>query len=421
MDRTARRLTAAAMAAAVLILSVIVAPTQPALAAGRCVAATGGVEQRIAAFWQCVGSLGAADLLTAEDLGQWAQNVIERAPGAAIRVVDFRGSTAGMQTAFDRASAGIAPAPPKSSDVEARIAAFWQRVNALGSCDSLTATDLGQWALNVIDRDPSRRILVGDFRTSTAGMQAGLDRASSACGQVASALGYSFLTVEIARGSFGVHLIKERLADVTVRTVTGTTVDCESNCTVKPLADHVTQWGAYAGMNGTYLCPPDYASCAGKVNSFDYTVYHSYLGRWMNPRHLNSLNGMATFNGKTPRFYRRAYEYSRTPEAAPPVTAGISNFPLLLAAGSVVDSEAEQADYQKQRGTKGSIGTDGTHLFLALISNASVTDSAYVLQALGVKDALNVDGGGTAAMYIGGSYKVGPGRLLPNAILLTKP
>jgi exopolysaccharide biosynthesis protein len=44
-----------------------------------------------------------------------------------------------------------------------------------------------------------------------------------------------------------------------------------------------------------------------------------------------------------------------------------------------------------------------------------------VLQALGVKDALNVDGGGTAAMYIGGSYKVGPGRLLPNAILLTKP
>jgi len=44
-----------------------------------------------------------------------------------------------------------------------------------------------------------------------------------------------------------------------------------------------------------------------------------------------------------------------------------------------------------------------------------------VLQALGVKDALNLDGGGTAAMWIDGHYTVGPGRLLPNAVLLTKP
>jgi len=53
-----------------------------------------------------------------------------------------------------------------------------------------------------------------------------------------------------------------------------------------------------------------------------------------------------------------------------------------------------------------------------LVTNASVTDSAYALQALGVKDALNLDGGGTSALYISGSYKVGPGRLLPNAVVL---
>jgi hypothetical protein len=415
-----RRLVAAALALAAVVVSIIASP-QPAFAAGRCTTSTVAVEQRIAEFWQCVNSLAALDVLTAEDLGQWARNVIERAPNAAIKVGDFRTSTAAMQTAIDRASAGIAPLPPKTSDVEARIAAFWQRVNALGPCDALTATDLGQWALNVIDRDPSRRIFVEDFRTTTAGMQTGLDRGSLPCGAVATTLGFSNFNVELPRGTFGVYLIKERLADVTVRTVTGTTVDCEANCPVKPLADYITQWGGYAGMNGTYLCPPDYASCAGKVNSFDYAVYHSFLGKWINTRHLNSLNGMATFNGKTPKFYRRSYDYSRTAAGAPAVTAGISNFPLLLAAGAVIDSESEQADYQKQKGTKGSIGTDGTHIFLALITNASVTDSAYVVQALGVKDALNVDGGGTAAMYVGGSYKVGPGRLLPNAILLTKP
>jgi len=73
------------------------------------------------------------------------------------------------------------------------------------------------------------------------------------------------------------------------------------------------------------------------------------------------------------------------------------------------------------RGTKGAIGVDGTYLYLAIVTGATVTESAYVLQALGVRDALNLDGGGTAAMWIGGSYKVGPGRQLPNAVVITKP
>jgi exopolysaccharide biosynthesis protein len=96
-------------------------------------------------------------------------------------------------------------------------------------------------------------------------------------------------------------------------------------------------------------------------------------------------------------------------------------FPLLLQNGAIVDSEFEQTAVQMTRGTKGSIGVDGTHLYLAIVTNATVTDAAYVMQAIGARDALNLDGGGTAAMWIGGSYMVGPGRLLPNAIVLTKP
>ena len=64
---------------------------------------------------------------------------------------------------------------------------------------------------------------------------------------------------------------------------------------------------------------------------------------------------------------------------------------------------------------------DGTYIYLVVVTNATVTDTAYVMQALGARDALNLDGGGTAALWIGGGYKVGPGRLLPNAIVLTKP
>ena len=44
-----------------------------------------------------------------------------------------------------------------------------------------------------------------------------------------------------------------------------------------------------------------------------------------------------------------------------------------------------------------------------------------MLQALGARDAMNLDGGGSIAMWIGGNYILGPGRQLPNAILLMKP
>jgi hypothetical protein len=96
-------------------------------------------------------------------------------------------------------------------------------------------------------------------------------------------------------------------------------------------------------------------------------------------------------------------------------------FPLLLQNGAVINSESEQTPAQMLQGMKGSIGTDGTFIYLTLVTNANITDSAHVLAALGVKDALNLDGGGTSAMWIGGSYRVGPGRLLPNAVVLTKP
>ena len=238
---------------------------------------------------------------------------------------------------------------------------------------------------------------------------------------VPSPTGSSVIDVPTSRGTFTVHLVKERLADVTVRTVTANTSDCASDCPVKPLAQYVAENGAYAGMNGTYLCPPDYPSCAGKVNSYDYAVYNSILGKWLNAGATNTLNGMALFSGHAATFYRRGATWAQNPALQTPITAGITMMPLLLQGGAIVDSSSEQTAAQMLRGTKGSIGADGTYLYLALTSSATITESAYVLQALGVRDALNLDGGGTSAMYIGGAYQVGPGRLLPNAVLLMKP
>jgi hypothetical protein len=56
-----------------------------------------------------------------------------------------------------------------------------------------------------------------------------------------------------------------------------------------------------------------------------------------------------------------------------------------------------------------------------IVENANLTGAQFGLQALGVKDALTLDGDGTAAEWIGGRYTVGPGRRLLNGVLLTKP
>lgn len=230
-------------------------------------------------------------------------------------------------------------------------------------------------------------------------------------------IGHSTQSVDTSRGRFSVNVIKQPLASVTVRTVTANTVDCYADCPAQPLVEHLNQANAFAGMNGTYFCPPDYARCAGKVNSYDYSVYNSTLGTWLNEWSLVSpQNALVTITGKTLRFYRHVQGYDRSA-----VDGAISNFPILLLGGNVIDTEAEQADYQKLSGTKGSIGTDGTYVYLTLVGGASVTDSAYVLQAMGVMDAMNVDGGGSSAMFADREYKVGPGRLLPNAIVLTQP
>lgn len=389
----------------IALVALLVIASVPA--SGRAADAADDVEQRIAEFWKRVDALRPSDHLSTTDLGQWALNLIERDDTARISVGDFRNSTAYMQAAIERAGPAAGTAEPYNAQVEQRIAAFWQRVDALTPTDHLAAADLGQWALNVIDRDSLARISVLDFRASAAGMQAGIERASPR-------LGYSQLSVATSRGTFTVHLIKERLSEIEVKTVTANSTDCFDNCPAKPLGDYMSQYGAYAGMHGTYICPPDYAGCAGKVNSYEYAVYNSFLGKWLNPRAFdNPVNAIVTFEAGTPTFYRRVKSFDRGP-----VTAGISNYPLLLSGSTVIDSEYEQTAAQKTRGAKGSIGSDGTHLFLALVLNASVTDSAHVLKAIGVRDAMNLDGGGTSAMHIGGAYRVGPGRLLPNAILL---
>lgn len=58
-------------------------------------------------------------------------------------------------------------------------------------------------------------------------------------------------------------------------------------------------------------------------------------------------------------------------------------------------------------------------VYIGFVHNATMGESAKVVHALGFDNALNMDEGGSSALYSGG-YKVGPGRNIPNAVLFVR-
>ena len=69
---------------------------------------------------------------------------------------------------------------------------------------------------------------------------------------------------------------------------------------------------------------------------------------------------------------------------------------------------------------RGFVGSKDGAVVIGHIYAASFADAAVVLKTLGLQNALNLDGGGSSALWYEGGYKVGPGRSLPNAIVLVK-
>lgn len=228
------------------------------------------------------------------------------------------------------------------------------------------------------------------------------------------ATSYERKTVTNQRGSFSIDVVIVDLNSAKIVTDTANSDDCSDNCPAKPLASYVSENGGFAGMNGTYFCPPDYSSCAGKVNSFDFPVYNSRLGKLINASKLFwSGRAMIAFDGgNNPYFFKDANSFGGVS-----VSAAIVNYPALLSAGQIVINESALPSNLNSKGTRGAMGFSGKTLYLVVGRGASVVDMAYVMQSLGATNAMNMDGGGSTALYYGG-YKVGPGRSLPNAVVI---
>ena len=83
---------------------------------------------------------------------------------------------------------------------------------------------------------------------------------------------FSVQSVTTDNGSFTVYIVAADLNTTRVIVDTASSGDCSNNCPALSLSDYVSRNNAFAGINGSYFCPPEYPSCAGKTNSFDLLV-----------------------------------------------------------------------------------------------------------------------------------------------------
>lgn len=225
---------------------------------------------------------------------------------------------------------------------------------------------------------------------------------------------YSRQNVKTDIGSYLVDIIAGDLSSTRVIVDTASEATCKDNCPVMSLGDYVSRNGAYAGINGSYFCPADYPSCAGKTNSFDTLLMNRNKVYFNSDNNVYSTVPAVIFLGSSVRFVGRSLDWGRDTG----IDSMIANQPLLVSGKQV----AFGGDGDPKKGSKGSrsfVGNIGNTVYIGVVHNVTVAEAAIVLKTLGMDNALNLDSGGSTALWYSG-YKAGPGRGIPNAILFIR-
>lgn len=243
----------------------------------------------------------------------------------------------------------------------------------------------------------------------------------------ATAIAYSNYTIATETGNFAIQLATLSRNSVRMITDTGNETNCSNNCLAKSLGDYISEHGALAGIHGTYFCPPDYSSCTGQTNTYLPPVFNSNADLMVNADKLPFHNGpmIAVTKDNTYYYFHRTIDFGYSvaefeQRTGKTLQAAIANYPSLIENGKIVVDSEPVDDKQKTKGARGGIGYNDSSIFLVIAPSASVPDLGYIFKALKANYAMNLDGGGSAALYVNSEYKVGPGRLLPNAIVFTE-
>lgn len=233
--------------------------------------------------------------------------------------------------------------------------------------------------------------------------------------QVAPAMGsVGTQVVKTNSGDFSVRVISADLKTTKVLVDTASDKDCGDNCPVLPLSTYASRSGAFAAINGPYFCPASYPNCASKKNSFDTLMMNKEKYYFNSGNNVYSSVPAAIFS-TTSRFVRQSSEWGRDTG----VDSVIAGQPLLVFNGE--SQFGGDGDPKKSgKGTRGFIGATESVVYIGLVYNATVAEMAQVLTTMGIKNAINLDSGGSTAMWQNGKYVAGPGRDLPFGIVLVR-
>ena len=233
-------------------------------------------------------------------------------------------------------------------------------------------------------------------------------------------------TVHTARGSFTATIVRIDLGDPALRVMTL----FAPPETGRALLDYVTAVDGFAGMNGTYFCPPNYAFCPNDPPYFTNSrVFDSRLGRFDRSFADPAFNYVLTFDASnTVRLepvsawgdVMSAFAVEFEQRHGSRLVAAIASHPQLVKDGRVNVQGRVDERQRTEKMMRGGIGIRGRDLYLLQVANATVDDLAEVMVALGMDVALNLDSSGSAALVSDGAYVIGPGRLIPNAIVFVK-
>ncbi len=227
--------------------------------------------------------------------------------------------------------------------------------------------------------------------------------------------GYNRQTVTADTGTFAVDIIAADLNSTRVIVDTASDSDCSNNCPAFPLATYASRSGAYAAINGTFFCPPEYPSCAGKTNSFDTLLMNKNKVYFNSANNVYSTVPLVYFTGNSMGVRAHSSDWGRDTS----VDSVIAMQPLLVLNKQIVYGDSSDSKFTN-KGTRNFIANKGNTVFIGTIYNANMTDSAHVMQSLGMENALNLDEGGSTALWLNGSYINGPGRNIPNAVLFVR-
>ena len=211
-----------------------------------------------------------------------------------------------------------------------------------------------------------------------------------------------------------VDIISADLNSTKVIVDTASDSDCANDCPVLALADYVARNGAFAGVNGSYFCPATYPQCTDKKNTFDTLLMNKNKIYFNSDNNVYSTVPAVIFGSNWARFVTQSLEWGRDTG----IDAVIANYPLLVFNSQIFFGGGSDPK-QESKGNRSFVAATGSTVYIGVTHNATVAESAKVLHALGVNHALNLDDGGSTALWYGG-YKVGPGRDLPNVVLLVR-